>query len=58
MSSTFDLVEHMLSGCTYVVDVGSSLSSRSLPKARESKVGEMIDSLRLFINKSPVCQHI
>ena len=41
-----------------MVDVGSSLSSRSLPKARESKVGEMIDSLRSFINKSPVCQHI
>ena len=58
MSSTFDLVEHMLSGRKCVVDVGSSLSSRVLPEARESKVGKMIDSLRSFINKSPVCQHM
>lgn len=58
VSSTFGLVERMLSGRTCVVDMGSSLSSRSLPKARESKVGKMIDSLRSFINKSPVCQHM
>lgn len=58
VSSTFDLVERMLSGRKCVVDVGSSLSSRSLPEARESKVGKMIDSLRSFINKSPVCQHM
>lgn len=40
VSSTFDPVERVLSGRKCVVDVGSSLSSRSLPEARESKVGK------------------
>ncbi|KAI4549084.1 hypothetical protein MG293_001414 [Ovis ammon polii] len=48
VSSTFDLVEHMLSGRKCVVDVGSSLSNRVLPEAREKKelpTGELLTVL-------------